>query len=428
MSRNKIDSQLQKVIEFAQVMMNYDSEDAMNHAKHVRQYTELLCREYNDRNPMYAISELDLTYIYVGASLHDIGQISVPDAVRAKSELNADELEAFKLHSIKGAQIVDNMADICKMDEKRQIIHNIVYYHHERYDGYGYPSGLKGDNIPLEAQIVSIAEVYDALVASNYSKQYSHEEAMEMICSGKCGAFNPKLIECLKGLDDELEVISTSGSDERRELITEAYTWDRKNYWTAKRLLDIVCSLGAITVFSPIMLAAAIAIKIDDPKGGIFFKQTRLGRHKQPFKMYKFRTMVSNADELKKQMMAQNEKDGPVFKIKNDPRVTRVGRFLRKSGIDEIPQFFNVLKGDMSIVGPRPPLPEEVAQYSKYHEMRLSVTPGITCIWQIQKNRDDIGFERWVDMDVSYIGTRSIAQDIRIMLGTAQTMLFARGH
>ena len=143
--------------------------------------------------------------------------------------------------------------------------------------------------------------------------------------------------------------------------------------------------------------------------------------------MYKFRTMYVDAEARRKELEALNERDGPVFKIANDPRVTRFGHFLRKTSLDELPQLFNVLKGDMTLVGPRPPLPREVEQYSRYAEMRLSVTPGLTCIWQVQPKRDDICFDQWLDMDIAYIGTRSIQHDITLLFKTVLAVLRLSG-
>ena len=181
-------------------------------------------------------------------------------------------------------------------------------------------------------------------------------------------------------------------------------------------------------MLSPVFLAIAAWIKLDDPHSPVIFKQERLGRHKKPFVMYKFRTMVPNAEQLLKELQKENEKDGPVFKIKKDPRITRPGAFLRKTSLDELPQLVNVLKGDMTVVGPRPPLPSEVEKYSRYHEMRLSVTPGLTCYWQTHDSRDDVSFEEWMDMDIAYIGTRSVWTDIKIILRTVMIVLKGAGN
>ena len=201
-----------------------------------------------------------------------------------------------------------------------------------------------------------------------------------------------------------------------------------KSYWRKKRTFDLIVStILLIFAFIPIVLVA-IAIFIDDPHGSPFFKQIRIGRHGKEFYMYKFRTMYVDAEKRKAELMEQNEMDGPVFKIRDDPRITRLGKILRKLSVDELPQFFNVIKGDMSMVGPRPPLPNEVAEYRDYDKLRLIVTPGITCDWQIAENRNDIPFENWVEMDLNYIENRTTLGDLRIIFRTPFAMLSATGR
>ena len=192
---------------------------------------------------------------------------------------------------------------------------------------------------------------------------------------------------------------------------------DSSFYIAIKRIIDIIGSLIGIVILSPLFLIVAIAIKIEDPKGKVFFAQKRSGKNNKLFYMYKFRSMVSNAEELLEELKELNEMDGPVFKIKEDPRITKVGRFIRKTSIDELPQLFNVLKGDMSIVGPRPPIPHEVAEYNEYQMQRLLVKPGITCIWQVS-GRNTIGFDEWVEMDLEYIKTRNLWLDIKLIFKT----------
>ena len=188
-------------------------------------------------------------------------------------------------------------------------------------------------------------------------------------------------------------------------------------YSVTKRLIDIVGSLCGIILLSPLFLIVAILIKLEDPKGKVFFAQERNGRYPKTFKMYKFRSMVHNAEELLKDLMDRNEQTGPVFKINDDPRITKVGKFIRKTSIDELPQLFNVLKGDMSLVGPRPPIPHEVDQYNSYQMQRLAVKPGLTCIWQVS-GRNNIGFDEWVEMDIEYIKTRNLWLDIKLIFKT----------
>jgi lipopolysaccharide/colanic/teichoic acid biosynthesis glycosyltransferase len=169
----------------------------------------------------------------------------------------------------------------------------------------------------------------------------------------------------------------------------------------------------------------AIAIKLTS-KGPVFFRQGRVGLHGRPFNMFKFRTMVANAEALKEQLLARNEQTGPVFKMKNDPRVTPIGRFLRKHSIDELPQLINVLRGDMSIVGPRPPVPQEVARYQAWQRRRLSVRPGLTCIWQVS-GRNQITFQDWMYLDMRYIDHWSITDDLNLILRTLPIVLTGRG-
>ncbi len=193
-------------------------------------------------------------------------------------------------------------------------------------------------------------------------------------------------------------------------------------YLFLKRLIDIIgASLGLILA-SPIMLIVAILIKLEDPKGPIFFSQVRNGAYPTTFKMYKFRSMYIDAEERLQELMHLNEQSGPAFKIKDDPRITKVGKFIRKTSLDELPQLFNVLKGDMSLVGPRPAIPREVEQYTPYQKQRLFVKPGLTCIWQVS-GRNNIGFDEWVELDIEYIKTRNLWIDIKLILLTIPAML-----
>ena len=201
-----------------------------------------------------------------------------------------------------------------------------------------------------------------------------------------------------------------------------------RSYWRKKRTFDIIVSL-VILIFAVIPMAlVALAIFIDDPHGSPFYKQIRIGRHGEKFYMYKFRTMFVDADKRKAELMSQNEMDGPAFKMKNDPRITRLGKILRKLSVDELPQLFNVLRGSMSLVGPRPPLPGEVTEYTDYDKLRLIVTPGITCDWQIADNRNDIPFDEWIEMDLNYIENRTAWGDLKIIFKTPLAMLSATGR
>jgi exopolysaccharide biosynthesis polyprenyl glycosylphosphotransferase len=192
-----------------------------------------------------------------------------------------------------------------------------------------------------------------------------------------------------------------------------------------KRLFDIFLSIIMLIMISPLFLLIGIIIWLDD-KGPVFFTQERVGLNKRLFKLIKFRTMVVNAEQLKKSIEINNEVSGPVFKIKNDPRLTRVGKFLRRTSLDELPQFLNVLKGEMSLVGPRPPIMSEVVQYELANRRRLSMKPGITCIWQIS-GRSNIPFDKWMELDLEYIDNWSILTDFKILLKTIPAVIRGSG-
>ena len=187
-------------------------------------------------------------------------------------------------------------------------------------------------------------------------------------------------------------------------------------YEAIKRLIDIICSFVGILVLSPLFIIIAIIIKFTS-KGPVFFSQKRVGRNGKEFDMYKFRSMVVNAEELKEKLAAQNEMSGPMFKMKDDPRVTKVGKFIRKTSLDELPQLWNVLKGDMSLVGPRPSLPKEVAQFEDWMHRRLEVKPGLTCYWQVS-GRNNIDFEDWMKLDIRYVEEKNLWIDIKLICKT----------
>lgn len=197
---------------------------------------------------------------------------------------------------------------------------------------------------------------------------------------------------------------------------------EAESYLVMKRIIDIFFSALGLLVLLPLFALVAILIKLEDPKGKVFFRQNRVGKNEKQFPMYKFRSMVSNAEELKEHLLAYNEVSGAMFKIKNDPRITQIGRFLRKTSIDELPQLWNVLLGHMSLVGPRPPLPEEVAQYTEYDKQRLTVTPGCTGYWQVNA-RNSVGFDEMVQLDLTYIHIRSTRLDLKIIVKTGLMLL-----
>lgn len=195
-----------------------------------------------------------------------------------------------------------------------------------------------------------------------------------------------------------------------------------KYYTAVKRVIDISGALVGLTSFSILFIILAIIIKIEDPKAPVFFCQKRIGKNGTEFKMYKFRSMVSDAEERLRDLLEHNETTGAMFKMKHDPRVTKVGRFIRKTSIDELPQLLNVLRGEMSLVGPRPPLPREVKEYTDYDNQRLLVVPGCTGLWQVS-GRSNIGFKEMVELDLKYIKNRSIYFDIKIIIKTVFLLL-----
>ena len=201
-----------------------------------------------------------------------------------------------------------------------------------------------------------------------------------------------------------------------------------RRYWVLRRAQDIVFSLLALILLAPMALLISLAIVLDSPGDGAIFRQRRVGRDGKLFWLYKFRTMCPDAEEQLNELLSQNQMDGPVFKIKDDPRITRVGRFLRKTSLDELPQLLNVLQGDMSIVGPRPALPREVELYSDYQRQRLYVTPGLSCYWQIAPHRNEMSFDEWVALDLKYIQERSFWVDWKIIFLTVRAMLMKYGE
>jgi exopolysaccharide biosynthesis polyprenyl glycosylphosphotransferase len=193
-----------------------------------------------------------------------------------------------------------------------------------------------------------------------------------------------------------------------------------------KRAFDMIGSICLLILFMPVLALIALAIKIDSP-GPVFFRQVRMGVNGRQFQCLKFRSMVANAESIRDSLLSLNEQSGPVFKIKNDPRITRVGRILRKYSLDELPQLFNILKGDMSFVGIRPPLPSEVEQYDRWQRRRLSMKPGVTCLWQIN-GRNKVSFEEWMKMDLAYIDNWSLKLDFSILLKTIPAVLRGTGQ
>lgn len=202
----------------------------------------------------------------------------------------------------------------------------------------------------------------------------------------------------------------------------------RKGYWRLRRFQDVFLSLLALAVLWPIMFLIALVVWIDSPGASPIFVQKRVGRDGKEFNFYKFRSMVPDAESKLETVLSLNESNGPAFKIKDDPRITHVGKLLRRTSLDELPQLYNILKGDMSIVGPRPPLPREVARYDSYDMQRLYVTPGLTCYWQVHPNRYQMSFEEWVRLDIQYINDSCFRKDWQIILQTFGAVLRLNGE
>lgn len=221
---------------------------------------------------------------------------------------------------------------------------------------------------------------------------------------------------------------SPAAAEKKPLLDRETVLNNARGYWFWRRLQDVVLSLLALAILWLPMLLVALIIVIDSPGASPFYVQTRIGRDGKPFRFYKFRSMRPNAEAELDALLPYNEMSGPVFKIKDDPRITRFGRFIRRSSIDELPQLVNILKGEMSIVGPRPGTPREVEQYDDYARQRLIVTPGLSCYWQIQPNRNDLSFEEWVELDIKYIRERSFLTDWKIIFATFGAVLGMNGE
>lgn len=213
--------------------------------------------------------------------------------------------------------------------------------------------------------------------------------------------------------------------ENKKVLIDEQAQNQRYVYRFFKRMIDIVASVIGLIVLSPVFLIVSLAIKAED-RGPIFYSQVRLGKGQRPFKMYKFRSMIVDADKKLEKLLEQNEVEGAMFKMKEDPRITRVGIFIRKHSLDELPQLLNVLTGDMSLVGPRPPLEREVVEYSEYDKQRLIIKPGCTGLWQVTA-RNDVGFEGMVKLDLDYIERSGILFDISILCRTVAVVFKPNG-
>lgn len=222
--------------------------------------------------------------------------------------------------------------------------------------------------------------------------------------------------------------IPDGGSSDKTENLQKNVISEKPVYDFLKRCFDIVFALLAMIILIIPFIIISLIIVIDSPGASPVYVQKRVGKNGREFKFYKFRSMVPNAESMLDSLLTQNEMDGPAFKMKDDPRITRFGKIIRRTCIDELPQLWNILKGDMSFVGPRPPLPREVAMYDEYQMQRLSVIPGLTCYWQVQPQRNSISFDDWMKCDLKYIEERSFKTDIIIILKTVGAVLGMEGE
>lgn len=200
---------------------------------------------------------------------------------------------------------------------------------------------------------------------------------------------------------------------------------EEQQYWVIKRTIDIAFSLLGLAILLPLLILIGLAVKLEDPQGAILFRQTRIGKNGKPFNIYKFRSMVVGAEQMLDQLLPRNEVSGAMFKMEHDPRATRIGKLIRTTSLDELPQLWNVLRGDMSLVGPRPPLPREILEYTPYEMGRLSILPGCTGLWQIS-GRNKLGFKEMVELDLQYIARRSLWMDVKIIWKTIIMMLVVK--
>jgi lipopolysaccharide/colanic/teichoic acid biosynthesis glycosyltransferase len=213
--------------------------------------------------------------------------------------------------------------------------------------------------------------------------------------------------------------------DTPQSLVLSPY-WESSIRLAAKRVIDVLGSAVLLLLLSPVFMALALIVKFSSP-GPVFYRWKVVGKHGIPFLSHKFRSMVTNADELKASLQGLNEMSGPVFKLTEDPRVTKAGRWLRRYSLDELPQIYSVLKGDMSLVGPRPPLVTEYAVFTQYQKQKLAVKPGITCLWQVNGRNDVHDFDEWVKLDLDYIRHWSLGLDLKIMFKTLSAVTTGTG-
>lgn len=284
-----------------------------------------------------------------------------------------------------------------------------------------------GDEIPIIASPANLSYILESQVVDEvfYCKKQLDKSEVRMISrlTNEIGVvFRVQSnVSALAPEQVQLKTLNEAGK------LTLVDIPSRKLAHDIKTVTDFLFSLAALVLLSPFLLIIALLVKTTSD-GPIFFAQERVGLRGRKFHLFKFRTMVVNAEKLLEQLREKNEMDGPTFKLKDDPRITPIGKFLRKTGLDELPQLYNVVRGEMSLIGPRPPLEMEVKQYERWQLRRLSVKPGITCTWQIMPHRNDIKFEKWMRMDLNYIDNWTLLKDVQLIFKTISTMIFATGR
>lgn len=285
-----------------------------------------------------------------------------------------------------------------------------------------YEKYIKVHNNCLNIKSILDNKVIDEVIYSKREIDNKEINYLVRICSEVGVIF--RLQSCVSPADPVYLQMQTVTGNKK---ITLVDTPSNRMPLIIKTMADVYFSITAVILLSPLFLLIALLIKLES-KGPVFFKQERIGLRGRKFKLYKFRTMVADAEKLLERLKERNEMDGPTFKMKDDPRITKLGKFLRKTGLDEFPQLFNVISGEMSLIGPRPPLESEVKQYKRWQLRRLSVKPGITCTWQIIANRNDVKFEKWMLLDLSYIDNWTLKKDAMLLLKTIRSMFNASGR
>jgi exopolysaccharide biosynthesis polyprenyl glycosylphosphotransferase len=348
--------------------------------------------------------------------------------------VNSDnKIRPAKFTGVPGSSIRNMHKIMIIVDDQNLGIIEKINYHRE----WGFQIiYILTDSAAIKAQFQYRSRVYS--IKANIRSLLRHDVVDEIVCcvsslpdgylkelSDICRQFGVSLL-ALPSVDNSGLLSPTLTYIGTLPFNTLETTPRNRLSYTLKTSMEVFMASAALIILSPFLAAVALLIKATS-RGPVIFKQLRVGIRGRKFYIYKFRTMVSNAEKLKAALMEFNESDGPAFKIKNDPRITKIGRFLRKTGLDEIPQLINVIKGEMSLIGPRPMLPNEVTAQEEWHLKRMSVKPGISCSWQVQPFRNNVTFEQWMRLDRDYVENWSILTDIKLIFRTIKSIFAARG-